>query len=99
MKLVLTRRARRDMDSISAYTLKNWGRAQLLDYMGGLLDRMDEIAAEPEKGRSVPGIPDRFRRQSYRAHFIFFSIRGDEVRIIRILHQSMDHARHLGRSF
>jgi toxin ParE1/3/4 len=87
VKLVMTRLARRDMDAISAYTLDKWGREQLHDYVGGLLDNMDELAANPNKGGKIPSIPKRFQRLSYRAHFIFYTAIDDELRIIRILHQ------------
>lgn len=81
---------------ISAYTLESWGRAQLLQYVGGLLDAVDKISENPGIGRRTPGIPARFLRHSYGSHFIFFSKYGENLHIIRILHQRMDHAAQLG---
>jgi toxin ParE1/3/4 len=92
--LIVSRFARRDLNSISRYTLDNWGRKQLLEYVGGLLDRLDEIARDPKMGRNVFNIPNRFFRVQYRSHFIFYRVATNEVRIVRILHQSMDAARH-----
>lgn len=60
MKLVVTPRAQRHQDDISKYTLSNWGREQLLSYVGGLLDRLDTIAADPEIGRGCPSYPTGF---------------------------------------
>jgi toxin ParE1/3/4 len=97
MKLILSRRARQDMDAISAYTLENWGKTQLLDYVGGLLDSFDKIAENPNIGGKVQTAPPQFLRYSYRAHFIFYTCRDDDLHIIRILHQNMDIARHLGQ--
>jgi toxin ParE1/3/4 len=85
------------MDAISAYTLANWGKAQLMDYIGGLLDSFDRIAENPNIGKRVQGIPARFLRYHYRAHFIFYVRHDNDLHIIRILHQNMDIARHLGQ--
>ena len=95
MKLVVTALARSDLNGIAQYTLEKWGRAQLLDYIGGLLDTLDQIAEKPELGKSVPKIPVRFVRVPYRSHFVFYTLAGGKVRITRILHQSMDVARHI----
>jgi toxin ParE1/3/4 len=93
--LVVSQLARRDLNSISRYTLDNWGRKQLLAYVGGLLDQLDEIAENPKQGRNAARIPVHFLRAQYRSHFIFYRIVGNDVHVIRILHQSMDAARHL----
>lgn len=95
MKLVVTRRAKRDQNAISRYTLERWGRPQLLTYVGGLIDRMDQIAEKPTLGRTVSGIPIRYRRVPYGSHFIFYTVHEHHVRIVRIVHQRMDAARHL----
>jgi toxin ParE1/3/4 len=95
VKLRVSRLAQRDLDEIARYTLEKWGRSQLLVYMGGLLDRLDEVAAHPAIGRADPRTPKRFRRVNFRSHLIFFTVVADEVRIARVLHQRMDHFRHL----
>ena len=95
MRVVITRQARRDQDNISRYTLERWGRAQLLSYVGGLLDALDAIAASPKVGRLVTGLPRVYRRYPYGSHFIFYTVNDDTIRIVRILHQRMDAERHL----
>lgn len=95
MKLIVTILARRDLNGISRFTLDNWGRSQLDVYLSGLLDRLDEVALNRGLGRNIAKIPQQYLRVKYRSHFIFFRVVGDEVRIIRILHQRMDAARHL----
>jgi toxin ParE1/3/4 len=95
LRLIVTHQARRDLNLISRYTLDNWGRTQLTSYMGGLLDCLDDVADNPMQGRNVPKIPTHYFRAKYQSHFIFYRCVGQEVRIIRILHQSMDPARHL----
>lgn len=96
MKLRVSRLAQRDLDDIARYTLEQWGRTQMLVYMGGLLDRLDEIAADPAIGKSDRRVPAKYRRANFRSHLIFFTAETGEVRVMRILHQRMDHARHLG---
>ena len=59
------------------------------------MDRLDEIAANPEVGRNVAKVPVHYLRAQYRSHFIFYRIVSKDVHIIRILHQSMNAARHL----
>jgi toxin ParE1/3/4 len=63
--------------------------------MGGLIDQMEQIARSPASGRAIAGLPSRFRRVPYGSHFIFYTIHEQHVRIVRILHQRMDAARHL----
>jgi toxin ParE1/3/4 len=95
LRLVISALARRDQDDISRYTLEQWAKPQLLAYVGGLLYVLDSIASGTTVGKSVRGIPPRFLRVTYQSHFIFYTTHAETVRIVRILHQRMDHARHL----
>jgi toxin ParE1/3/4 len=95
VKLRISGRAGRDIQSIALYTLQTWARTQVETYVGGLVDYLDHIASNPDIGRAIPKIPSRYRRVTFRSHFVFYRIDADTVVIVRILHQSMDHQRHL----
>jgi toxin ParE1/3/4 len=95
LKLIMTRQAARDQDSISRFTLERWGHRQVGLYVGGLVEIFEVLARGETVGRCVATLPSKYLRVAYEAHFIFYTRNETSIRIVRILHQRMDHARHL----
>jgi toxin ParE1/3/4 len=93
----LTHDAERDILDIYLYTLERFGLPQADKYTSDLFDRFAEIAARPSLGRAFGDIHPGARRANHRSHAIYFRPAGDGILILRILHQKMDPARHLGR--
>jgi len=92
---VLSRRAEADLQEIWSYSEAQWGgdRAEL--YIRDLYAAMQRLAADPLGGVACDHIREGYRRRRSGSHVIFFQTRGKDVRIVRILHQRMDFARHL----
>jgi toxin ParE1/3/4 len=88
--LLLSRRARADLEEIRRYTLETWGRAQWLVYYRKLVQGFETIANNPEAGRDrslfVPGM----RSLVCEKHVIFYrrlALANDAPVVLRILHQ------------
>jgi toxin ParE1/3/4 len=92
---VLSRQAAADLDEIWDYTAKTWGREQANRYVEGLRQSMRNVAGDPSRGRSIAVGRKSFYRYRSGSHLMFYRQVGQGVRIVRILHESMDHKRHL----
>ena len=86
----LSPRAERDLEEIWRYTEGRWSAAQADRYTGALIDMIEELAADPAKGRPVDDIRPGYRKRSAGAHFIFYRQAHPGIEVIRILHRSMD---------
>jgi toxin ParE1/3/4 len=93
----LTRDAERDVFDIYLYTLEHFGPAQADQYTAELIARFSAIAAQPSLGRDFGDIHPGARRANQGSHAIYYRPDADRILILRILHQRMDPARHLGR--
>ena len=95
-KYELTRRAVSDLNEIWQYTVNNWSEKQADRYYNMLLDICQEIADNPELGRTYDEIiPELFGVKANR-HIIFYrKMRGRPIEITRILHERMDLKRRM----
>jgi toxin ParE1/3/4 len=91
----LSRRAQSDLDEIWDYSAQRWGRDQANRYVEALRDSIKRVAAEPSRGRSMTVGHKSYQRYRSRSHLIFYRKTNRGIRIVRILHESMDHERHL----
>lgn len=95
MKFILSPSAIRDLQSISGYTLQNWGAKQEGIYLKGLWEKLAAIESDPGTFRLREDVLKGCRSARYEKHVIFFAVQGQTLQIIRILHGSMDFGRHL----
>lgn len=91
----LSRRARSDLAEIWRYTHSHWGLEQADQYVAVIHEAFGKLAANPSLGRAVPDVPKETRKYRSGSHLIFFRKGKKQVYIVRILHRSMDHIRHL----
>jgi toxin ParE1/3/4 len=100
----LTDQAERDLIAISRWTAENFGLPQAEQYIETILQAIDDLIAGPEtlgtKARDelAPGIRTlHAARQGRKArHFVVFRVADDQVvEVLRLLHDSMDLARHM----
>jgi toxin ParE1/3/4 len=92
---VLSQRATSDLDEIWDYSAKRWGREQANTYVDALRESMGRVAQDPSLGRAVTVRGRGYQRYRSGSHTIFYRQAGTGVYVVRILHQSMDHERHL----
>lgn len=98
MKLVLTAAAEADLRDIFRYSRTTFGKTVAARYLGALNAKIARLVANPQIGRRFDTIDDDMRRIACLRHHIYFRTIGDELRIVRILHQHMHAAERLGRS-
>ena len=92
---VLSRRAESDLDEIWDYSAERWGRKQANEYVEALRESISRIALDPSRGRPVTAGGKSYHRYGSGSHMIFYRMKDQGVHIVRILHQSMNHVRHL----
>jgi len=91
----LSSKAAADLETIYEYTILNFGVAQARTYLSGLHQRFQSLAGNPTQGRSAADLAPALLRSEYQSHILFYVAENDGVRIVRVLHQSMDVRRHL----
>ncbi|WCM27439.1 type II toxin-antitoxin system RelE/ParE family toxin [Sphingomonas sp. QA11] len=84
-----------DLDEILTYSTIRFGDPVASDYFFGFQDSFDRLLQNPRLGRLVEEAGKDVRCLSYRRHRIFYEIDRDIVRVLRILHHSMDVDRDL----
>ena len=94
-RLVVSDRAERDLREIWLYTFQTWGEAQADRYLDELDAGLRECGAEPERGQCRDDVRTGVRSRLIRRHVAFFTFVDDEVRVLRVLHASMDPDMHL----
>jgi toxin ParE1/3/4 len=90
----LTRAAQADLDSIVDYTLRTWGENQCARYVDELEKSFQWLADNPAAGRACDDIRDGLRRLESGRHVVFFVAKDYGARIVRILHDQMQHDLH-----
>ena len=91
----LLSKADADLAGIYEYTILNFGLEQARAYLLGLHERIAALAEHPILGRSAQELAPNLRRFEYQSHIVFYVAKKQGVRIVRVLHQSMDIKRHL----
>ena len=91
VKYRLTNKAVEDLSSIWNYTFDHWSERQADLYYQMLIENCQEIAVNPDIGKSYEGIIKRLFGLRSGRHIIFYrKVNLNEVEIARILHEQMD---------
>lgn len=91
----LSPKAAADLDGIYEYTILNFGLEQAREYLLGLHERFQTLAEHPMHGRSADEVAPDLRRLEYQSHVVFYVPKDKGVRIVRVLHESMEVRKHL----
>lgn len=91
----LTPAAQQDLSSIWDFTGERWDIRQAETYLREIQAAIERIAADPRRGCSRTEIRKGYLSYAIGSHTIFYLRRQGDIDIIRILHQRMDHSRHL----
>lgn len=87
--------ARRDLDALIDIGTELVGFEAAEAYAQRLTAALKRLETFPESAPYLPDRSDGIRKLSVGSHVALYRIDGEVVRIIRILHQRMDPARHL----
>ncbi len=89
-RYVLSPGAQADVDGIWEYSVQRWDLDQAERYLRRIKDALDVLVENPKLGRLCEGVRTGYRRCHVSSHLIFYQIQGDDIAVVRILHQSMD---------
>ena len=97
-RVTLSEAALQDVDNIADYTLSQWGSRQMKSYLAQIDAMFLKLSENPELGRKHAFRDGGMRSVLAGRHTIYFLVGGEEVEIVRVLHQSQDAPKHLGTS-
>lgn len=91
----LSDRAEHDLEEIFEHSFVEFGLEQASRYYQGLKGVMELLGDSPAIGTRVDEARTGMLRHPHKRHVIYYRQRNGGVRIIRILHASMQPERHL----
>lgn len=92
---LLSQDAEIDLGDIFDYTEQEFGSAQASGYLLELETVFNQLIISPKLGRERDEIRANLRSIVHSAHVIFYRVRADHIRIVRVLHTSRDLSRFL----
>ena len=90
-----TEQAENDLESITDYTLKNWGPRQADIYLDGLEDLAQNLADSPDLGTNRDALIQGMISFPYASHILYYLKQPHGITVVRVLHKRMDPQRHL----
>ena len=95
-KFYLTKKAVEDLETIWDYTVATWSENQAEIYYSLLINSCQELANNPNLGKSYDVVVNNVLGFKTGQHLIFYHIISEnEIEIIRFLHGMMDLKNHL----
>ena len=83
-----------DLEEIWFYTLQTWSLDQADSYLRDLVATFEGLASGTKRGREVDVRSDYLKCPAG-SHMIYFRDEGDQIAVIRVLHQRQDVSLHL----
>ena len=99
MRVMIRDAARQDIAEIWNYSAVTWDVSQADAYVAALDDAIMRLASKPESVPRCDWIRRGYRRLKAGSHYVFARIEGDNVIIVRVLHERMIFADHLDTKF
>jgi toxin ParE1/3/4 len=82
--------AESDLEAIDAYSFAQFGDEVAETYMHGFDQAFSMLARHPLAGAAIPELGRTLRCYVHRKHRIFYSVNGETLFIIRIIHHAQD---------
>lgn len=92
----LAAEARDDLRDILQHSLETWGRSQHDAYQAAIRRGLTEIATYPRLGRQRDDLFPGCRSLPIRQHVFYYLVDGDDVYMVRILHERRDPSATVG---
>jgi toxin ParE1/3/4 len=96
-RIELARRARRDLQGIRLYGLAQWGEERANAYHDALTKGFAMLQDFPELGVARDDLRPGLRSLQVEQHRILYRIRGETIRVLRIIHGRQDIEREFDR--
>jgi toxin ParE1/3/4 len=95
---LLSPAARADLSEIWNYSARNWGEEQADRYILAIRDACAALADGKRQGRAIDDIRPGYRKLAVQSHLLFYRLTDTGlIDVVRVLHQRMDVAAHLGK--
>jgi toxin ParE1/3/4 len=82
--------ADKDLEDVFDYTVDKFGVDQAVKYVFEFDEKFTMLIKNPALGRSRPEIKKGLRSLSKDSHQIFYHVLKNHIRIVRVLHGSLD---------
>jgi len=79
-----------DIEGIWVYTLDHWTREQADKYRGLIMEEVLRLTTHPFSGKDYSHVKKGYRCSKVVSHLIIYRIKGNDIEIVRVLHQRMD---------
>ncbi|AQR74886.1 type II toxin-antitoxin system RelE/ParE family toxin [Sphingomonas sp. LM7] len=89
MRLELSREAQADLDDIRDYSVAQFGVPRAIAYLDAVEQAFRRVLDFPEIGAVRPELAG-VRSLGCQQHRLFYTVDGETIRIVRILHKAMD---------
>ena len=93
--IVLTPKAKSDLDGIWDYSVRNWGVMRAEKYIRDIWAVLENQAEQASCEDTEAHVRAGYSKKRIESHVLFFKSDDVKIDVIRILHQSMDFERHL----
>ncbi len=93
-RVVLSPRAKADLNEIWEYSLIQWGVEQAEKYVRELWSVIEAQASELNQSIDVGNVRPGYRKARSGSHVIFLKVTIEGIDVMRILHRKMDFDRH-----
>ena len=90
LTLNLTEKAEQDLNTIYAYSLKQWGQKQANNYFSQIEKTFYLLLDNPCLGKQRNDLKQGYRSVTIKKHLIFYTLTNNEINILRVLHARMD---------
>jgi toxin ParE1/3/4 len=90
MAWLTTEQADEDLARLAEDGTVQFGLRRTLAYLADLRTAFELLAAHPRMARERDGLPPHARLHPFRAHNIIYSIKGDDILILRVLGHRQD---------
>lgn len=92
----VTPAAESDLVAVWTYSAQAWGADRADTCLDQLEAGINRLRQYPALGIDYAHVRPGYRMLHVEHHCAFYTHRGDEVLIVRVLHETMDAPRHLG---
>lgn len=89
-RLILSPKAKSDLNNIWDYSLDTWGEEKAETYLRQIWAKLNECAENPELSASAAIVRKDYRKMVVASHVVYFKEIEDGIDVVRILHQRMD---------
>ncbi len=94
-QLFISPAAKENLKDIYQFGLRQWGKAQLDNYLAAIKDQFWTLTEQPLMSVERPELLPDTRSLPIQSHTLFYRVLANRVEIIRVLHGRQDPKRHL----